>query len=185
MTASAFSPGIHLQKKPHAQYISGIVHSVNADCGLTSKFDLRIAHEPRYFGRGKFRGRNFVSQIGAKPPPPKFFCAIRAISCSLGRLLTFFFCREVPGPMYCMSGSVFMLVRIPKFFSYVSCVPQKMILCTQCVSHQIFLWIRCVPQGLCSPQLYTRQQNLGVPKFFPPGNPRPSVVFSLRVPVGE
>ena len=42
--------------------------------------------------------------------------------------------------VYCMSGSVFMLVRIPTKFSCVSCISQRRILC-----------IRCVSQGLCFP----------------------------------
>ena len=38
-------------------------------------------------------------------------------------------------PVYCMSGSFFILV-IPKKFSCVSCASQRMILCTQCASQK-------------------------------------------------
>ena len=62
------------------------------------------------------------------------FCTIWAISCALGRQLKFFFCQEVMVPVYCMSGSVFLLVPIPKKCSCVFCVSKRMILRTQCVS---------------------------------------------------
>ena len=119
-------------------------------------------------GAGISAGDNFVFQIGA----PDFFYEIRAMSCSPGRQRTFLFCREAMVPVYCMSGSVFMQVqvqvRIPKFFSCASYVSQRMILCPHCVSQRIFLCIHCVSQGLSFPQLYTRHQKLGVPKFSPP-----------------
>ena len=47
--------------------------------------------------RGNFR----FSDWCRNPPPPEMLCAIRAISCCLGRRLTFF-CREVLMPVYCM-----------------------------------------------------------------------------------
>ena len=53
------------------------------------------------------------------------FCAIRAICCSLGRQLTLFFCREVLVSVHCMSGSVFVLVQIPKNCSWHLVYPQK------------------------------------------------------------
>ena len=62
---------------------------------------------------------------------PDFFFAIWAIS-----LAPSFFFREVLVPVYCMSGSVFMLVRTPNIFSCVSCVSQKIVLCPQCVSQK-------------------------------------------------
>ena len=54
-------------------------------------------------------------------------------------------------------------MRIPKSFVVMLRIPK--ILCTQCVCQKIFLCIRCVPQGLLFPQLYTRHQNLGAEIF--------------------
>ena len=71
-------------------------------------------------------------------------------------------------PVHCMSGLVFMQVHVPKTFSWGVGVSHRMILCTQFVSQNIFLCIRCVSQGLCFPQLYTRHQNFRVPKVSPP-----------------
>ena len=91
----------------------------------------------------------------------------------------FSFCREVLVPVYCMSGSVVVLVRILKgifFLVYlpsVSRVSQRMVLCTRCVPQRIFLRIRCVSHGLWFPRLCTRHQNLEVPKFYPPEPPPP------------
>ena len=81
----------------------------------TIRSDIQVGRG--IFRQGKISGGDFILQIGAAiPPSPETFCAIRAISCSLVRQLTFFLCREVLVPMYCMSGSVFMLVRTQKFF---------------------------------------------------------------------
>ena len=76
-------------------------------------------------------------------------------------------------PVYCMSGSMFKLVRILKNFPSVSCQSQRMILCSQSVSQNIFLCIRCVSQGLGFPQLYKgtiiwRCRNFPHPKIPPP-----------------
>ena len=103
------------------------------------------------------RGVSFFRLVPNPPPPlPKVFCAIRAISCSAGRGLTFFFCREVLVPEYCVPGPVFTLGRAQEMFSCVSCVSQRMILC-----------IRCEPPGLWSPHLDTRHRTVGMPKFSP------------------
>ena len=64
---------------------------------------------------------------------PEIFCAIRAISCSSSRRLTFFFWREGPVPVYCMSGSVRMLMRIPEIFSCVPSVYPKRFFCVSAV----------------------------------------------------
>ena len=119
----------------------------------------------RVFRQGKVSGEHFVLQSGAEITRLESCCACWAISCSLGRQLTFCFCREVLVLVYCMSGSVFMQVCIPIFFPCVSCVSQRMVLCTQYVSQKIFLCSCFVSQGLL--QLYTRHQNLGIPKFSP------------------
>ena len=63
-------------------------------------------------------------------------------------------------PVYCMPGSVFMRVRIPKYFSCVSCVSRRMILCTQCVPQKTFVYPLCMPR--------TVTKIWGVPKFSPP-----------------
>ena len=68
-----------------------------------------LLHRATGGGGGDFGGGgDSVLQICAE-----FFCAIRATSCSLGRQLSLLFCREVLVPVYCMSGSVFVPVRIP------------------------------------------------------------------------
>ena len=85
-----------------------------------------IPTSKRVYGGGGFRFSD-----GCQSFPPKTFCATRAISCSLRRQLTFFFCREVLVPVYCMSGSVFMLVRVPIFFFLcILRIPKNDFLCT-------------------------------------------------------
>ena len=98
------------------------------------------------FRQGKFGGGDFRFSDWCQVPGffLKNLCAIRAISCSLGRQLTFFFCTEVLVPVYCRSGSVFMLVHILCIF-LVSCASRQTILCA---SQRICLCIRTVSQGL-------------------------------------
>ena len=95
---------------------------------------------------GKFQGEFFVFQIGGKIPPDTFFCAIRAMSCSLASR-NMFFIREL-------------LVQVRTRLS-ASAYPKIILLC-----------IRCVSQGLWFLQLYTRHLNM--PKCRnPPPPPRP------------
>ena len=66
-----------------------------------------------------------------------------------------------------------MPMRIPQSVPGVPCAPQKKILCAPGVSQTICLCIRRVSQGLRFPQLYTRDQSLGVPKNSQPDIPPP------------
>ena len=117
---------------------------------------------------GVFRpGRNSFFRLVPKPPPPEIFCAIQAVSCALGRQLTFFFCREVLVPVYCMSGSVVMLVRIPKNCSCVSSVSGRMMLCTRCVSQKnFFLYPRRIPRTVV-PATVRKAPKVGGAENFP------------------
>ena len=74
-------------------------------------------------------------------------------------LATFFFCREVLVPVYCMSGSVCMPLCIRTIFSCVSCESRRMILCTQCVS-----------QGFVVPATVHKAPKLGGAKICPTRN---------------
>ena len=74
------------------------------------------------FRQGKISGGYFVFQICAESPP-EIFCAIPAMSGSLGRQLTFFFCRKVLVRVYCVSGLVCMPVQ-NVFFVYPLCTPR-------------------------------------------------------------
>ena len=70
-----------------------------------------VVGRSRYRVGGMFR-QGTTSFLRSVPKiPPEIVCAIRTIACSLGRQLPFFFCREVPVPVYCMSGLVFMRRR--------------------------------------------------------------------------
>ena len=130
-------------------------------------------------------GGIFVFQIGAEMSPRFFFGAIRAISCSLGRLPTFVFCGEALVPVYCTSG---LHVKIslyasayPKSLFLCNWGSQRMLLCMQCATQQFFLCSRYVSQGLWFPRLYyTRHQNLGVPRFSLPKPPPPPLYVAAR-----
>ena len=68
---------------------------------------------------------------------------------------------RVQAPVYCMSGSVLTLVRIPQS---VLLYRKRMILCARCVSQKSC----CVSQGLWSPQLYTWHLQFPHPNTPPP-----------------
>ena len=75
-------------------------------------------------------------------------------------------------PVYCMSGSVFMLVCIPKIFSlWIPCIPQHDVVYPVRIPKGMCC-DRCVSQGLWFPQLYTRHQIWGSPS---PETPPPPV----------
>ena len=115
----------------------------------------------------------------------------RGPEAAAGSNLALFFYREVLVPVYCMSGLVFMPVRIPTHCSCAPCVFQRMMLCARCVSQKIVLCIRCASQGSCNNTQGTKfggaeiflphpPSALTAPRHRPAGpRPRPCALWSF------
>ena len=94
-------------------------------------------------------GENFVFQTTAENSPRNFFCAIRAISCLLGRQLTFFFS--------VLHVGISLYARVyPKNFAF----------CILRIPKNDFVYQVCTPKEY-SPQMYTRHQYFGGAETFP------------------
>ena len=65
------------------------------------------------FSTGPFRGELSFFRLMPKVSLRIFFCTIWATSCSMDRRRTFFSCRGVLVPVYCMLGSVHMRLLMP------------------------------------------------------------------------
>ena len=50
-------------------------------------------------------------------------------------------------PVWCTSGSVFLLMRIPpKCFLCIMCIPENDFVCPVCIPKDFFVYLRCIPR---------------------------------------
>ena len=98
-----------------------------------------------YFDRGNFFGGNF--QICADiSPPPEIVCAIRAISCSLGRRLTLFFCKGGTGPRVLHVGISLCASACPQIFLCILRIPKNDFVYPMCIPKDCFVYPLRIPR---------------------------------------
>ena len=122
-----------------------------------------------------FRGTISLVRLVLKPPPNFGAQSDPFLAPWVGGYI---FCGEVLVPVCCMSGSVFMRVRIPKnVFLCILRIPKTEFVCPPCIPNDFFVYPLRIPRTVVPATVHKAPKFWGCRKFPPPTTPPPPPLY--------